>query len=784
MKLQYSSSNEPSTRGNSAIALTLPRDKAQALEIAFAAVFSAVILIVFYTLISMNGLVLGNDPAVHLERAQIFLQTGKIPLANIGWTPPLYQILLATLISITGANSVEQMIFLVKTVAVVIDWLLFFSVYLIGAKFFGRKVGAVASVLLLMCFPMFEVNLWGGYTSVLGISFVVLLLLYLPSAVKSLGYVSVTFVVAFSVVLSHQLAAFLTVIILAPVILVMLIKSRGKYLRALMAVILGGGVAFFLYYFQAAMPYLGGAVEHLFFQQKTTLYQVPATTLNAFMVNFGFIFVTALCGIFVAFFSLKKEKKLTLFLILFLSFLVPLILAESYVFGLYLPFQWFIYYLMPPFAVFAAAFLVFGLNKVSSFYVKYSKSWRKVRLRAATVVLFVLVASMLLVRLGVVYGKIDEASVYYSTSDIKGYDAGVWLRNNFPDEATAVVTAVPGFWFRVFSGKTVIAATNPIIERNVISESVLDLSYELEHQQTLVRASEARGDLSDESYVSVNDVWNRISYSSGGGDFVSYRQNEVDKHTALSNFTRETTLDASSPPKLLVRYVNDALEITKTITFQNDSYPINVSWTLTPTNGEVSNVVLYVSVFFDLQFSFEAAYVPGILNWENPWDKPSTSQGHDWAIVDFSPNTITGNCVGVFDQKDGAIFAMKFEELPEWGNIGALETRQIDAIRFHYTFDKLAPSQEASVGYQVLTFSKTSNPNVEMSSDLNTLFTSKTAGAFEVKSRNYQDYIRENEVKFIVYDKNQLDTKIAHSKLLELIYSNDRYVIFKIKDFS
>src|SRR3990170_4642124 len=633
MKLQYSSSNEASTRGNDAIALRLPREKARVLEIAFAAVFSAVILVVFYTLISMNGLGLGNRPAGHLERAQIFLQTGKIPLANLGWTPPLYQIMLAILISFTGATSLDQMIFLVKSVAVVIDWLLFFSAYLIGARFFSRRVGAVATVLPLMCFPMFEVNLWGGYTSVLGIAFVVFLLLYLPSAVKSFGYLAITFVVAFSVVLSHQLAAFVAVLVLAPVILVMLIKSRGKYLKALVALILGGGVAFFLYYFQAMIPYLGGVIEHLFFLQKTTLYQAPATTLSAFMVNFGFIFVTALCGIVVAFFSLRKQKKLTLFLILFLSFLVPLVLAESYVFGLYLPFQWFIYYLMPPFAVFAAVFLVFGLSKVSNFYVKYSKTWGKLQLRAVTVVLVVLVVSVFLFRFGVVYGKIDEASVYYSTSDIKAYDAGMWLRDNFPADATAVVTEVPGFWFRVFSGKTVIAATNPIIERNVISESVLDLSYELEHPQTLVRTYDAKGDISDESFVSVNDVWNRVSYSSGGGDFISYRINGVDKQTALSNFTREITLEEGTPPKLVVSYMNDELAVTKTISFQNDSYPINVEWTLSAVKGEVSDVVLYVSVFFDLRFSFEKAYLPGILNWENPWDKPTMSQGHDWTIA-------------------------------------------------------------------------------------------------------------------------------------------------------
>ncbi len=351
--------------GNDAMTLTLPSHKARAVETAFAVVFSAVILLVFYSVISMNGLVLGNDPSVHLERAQIFLQTGKIPLESVGWTPPLYQILLAVLISVTGATSLDQMIFLVKAVAVIVDWLLLFSVYLIGAKFFGRKVGAVAAVLLLMCFPMFEINLWGGYTSVLGIAFLVLLLTYLPLAVKSSGYIVVTFVVAFSIVLSHQLAAFLTVLMLPPVLIVILVKSRGKHLKALIGVILGGGIAFFLYYFQAIFPYLGMVIEHVFLGQKAMLYQVPATTLNAFMMNFGFILVAAVCGIFVGFFSLRKRKSLTLFLILFLSLLVPFVLAESYVFGLLLPFQWFIYYLTPPLAVFGAVFLVFAVSAMA-----------------------------------------------------------------------------------------------------------------------------------------------------------------------------------------------------------------------------------------------------------------------------------------------------------------------------------------------------------------------------------------------------------------------------------
>ena len=64
---------------NHILTLILNTNEKKFAELAFAAVFSAVILVTFYSVISMNGLVLGNDPAVHLEKAQIFLRTGKIP---------------------------------------------------------------------------------------------------------------------------------------------------------------------------------------------------------------------------------------------------------------------------------------------------------------------------------------------------------------------------------------------------------------------------------------------------------------------------------------------------------------------------------------------------------------------------------------------------------------------------------------------------------------------------------------------------------------------------------
>jgi hypothetical protein len=65
--------------------------------------------------------------------------------------------------------------------------------------------------------------------------------------------------------------------------------------------------------------------------------------------------------------------------------------------------------------------------------------------------------------------------------------------------------------------------------------------------------------------------------------------------------------------------------------------------------------------------------------------------------------------------------------------------------------------------------------------ELKSLFDFHPATAFDVTSRDYHDYIKEYNIGFVVYDKNQLDTKMIRSKLLEIVYSNDRYVIFKIK---
>jgi len=758
------------------------RVSGKSLEIIFAVVFSVLVFTFFFALVSMNDLVLGNDPAFHLNRARSFLESGKIPMGDFAWYPPLYHILLSSLIAFTGATSIEQMLFLMKALTALIDWLLVFSVYLMGAKFFGKKYGVLASALMLLCFPLYEINFWGGYTGILSLAFMCLLFLYFSLVRKELELILITFILAFSVVSSHTLATFLTGIILPPYILILLFKSKGKYPRAWIAAILGGAIAFALYYLHPILARLDMIIAHVFFEIETMSYQIPFVSFSSFLLNFGFVLFFAFFGVFLAFFKLKKEKTLNFYLLLALSLFIPLLLSQSYLFGLYLPYQWFLYYLLPPIAIFGAVSFSFIIDLFFASYRKI-KNGRKGLMKIVTVSLVLLMVALVLFRFQTVSNKINESAYFYSTSDVNGYNAAVWLKENFPDATLNVtVTEKPGSWFGVYSGMPVIAETNPVIEWNLIAESILDLSYEIEHPMTLVRGYTAKGYTSDGTYVSMSGVWQRVSYLDEQGVFLSFTENGVERRLGLSSLNREIVFDVQSyPKKLVMTYYNDEVALTESIIVHNDSYPIDVVWELSPLRGKIENVALYITHNFDLSSSFEQAYVPGVLDWENPWDRPSLAEGSNWAVANFSLEHLAEDYVGVYDGASEVVFALKFADLPAWGNVGVLASRQIDALRFEYQFDQVRVNQTESLSYQILAFSRTSIPELQQLDELKKLFDSKVASGFVVSSRSYVDYIRELGVGFLVYDKSRFDSKLLNCELLQLVYSNDGYVICKVK---
>ena len=767
--------------------------KEKKIEIVFLIVFSALIVLLFYQLISMNGLVLGNDPAVHLEKTQIFLKTGHISLANIGWIPPLFEIMLAMVISLSGASSVGQLIFSEKMLAVIINWLLFLSVYLVGSKFFSKKIGAVAAIFLSICYPMYELSTWGGYTTALGISFLLILFFYSYLAAKQFGYVAVTFIVAFAVVLSHQLTAFLAIVIMLPVLFLTLIKLKATYLKAFIATILGGAIAFFVFYYPAIANYLDVAVYHLFFGNQTYVVDIPYVNFQSFLLYFGVIQFFAVGGIGISYYLLKRQKKLILFVTLMLSLFVPLFFAESYLFGFLLPFGWFIYYLAPPIAILGAVFVVTVAEKLPVFLGdrhRLSKNW----LRVTTVLLIVLMGGLVVFPIYNTYDRIILAGDFNSTADLNSYDAAVWLNQNYPNSGTVVVTFHPGNWFAILSGKDVISQTADWYGTNVVAKSVINLDYEIQSTQNLVKAYESNNYTTDENYVSINQLWNRVSYSSIASDFVSFRQNGLQYHYALSELSRTISLDNQTYPKEIEhKYFNNQLILTQAISIQNSGCPITVSWSLSPLSGGIENATLSLTTHFDSQFNFDQAQVTQMTSWVNPEDTSSkTTQNMESATINFSSSDLADHYIGLFDHNKQTAFAYYFTDLPNVGNIDVLANRQIDAVNYQYKFSQIGASQTVTRQYQLLTLTKSSFPNLKQDK-LESLFDFRS-DQFYTALRSYKGYIAENNIQFIVYDKDQIDAtsslplgtsflpQVAQCQFLKLVYSNSQYEIFKILD--
>jgi hypothetical protein len=314
---------------------------------------------------------------------------------------------------------------------------------------------------------------------------------------------------------------------------------------------------------------------------------------------------------------------------------------------------------------------------------------------------------------------------------------------------------------------------------------VLDLSYEMEHPLTLFRSYEvACGNVSEENYVSKDMVWTRATFLPINNAFLYFRDENDSVHTyALSTLDRKVYYDnASMPERITVKFSSDTFVLNENIYYTNDSYPMTVTWELNALAGDLNYANLYLGYHFDGKLSFTKAYVPGMLDWESPWNNPSKVQG--WATTDFSGKNLTDKYLDAIDEQNHVGFGLKFTDMPDTGNVGALENGNIDAIRFQYQFYKVSAHSSYSVSYQVLTFAEggygINNTALKDLTKMNALFEQKVSPEFDVKSRNFASIVQEQYIQFVVYDKQVFDYTLLNSGWLQLVYGNDRYVVCKI----
>jgi len=758
--------------------------RAKVLEVVFIVAFSALVYAFFFSFLGANGVIVGNDPAVHLQTAENFLKVGRIQISDIAWYTPLYHITLDAFIAFTGATTIGQSMVLMRAFTALVDWLVVLSVYVVAAKFFGKRTAVLASALMLLCFPIFELNAWGGYTTILSLAFITLAIMYLTVPQKGIGNTLVAFVFAFSVVLSHQLATFLAAFIVPPFAVIMLIKSRGTNSRVIIAALMGGAIAFLIYYVRPILPYLGQLINILFFQLTVMKYQIGNVSFGTFVQSFGFILFFGAAGLAIAFFELRKRKALGFYLLLVLTLMVTLFFSQSYLFGIYLAYARFVYFLVPPLVIFAAVALSFVMDTVVATYCNNRRGWKRKFLKFTAVAIVVLLAIVMVVRFQMVSAGVGGVADYYSTSDVAAYQAGTWINQNFPDPAMkGVATEKPGNWLADYTGRTVFAQTDPLVDWNVNAECVLAMSYEFENPLTMTRVYEANSNTTDETYITVDMVWQKAVTSLLANSYFSFRNPDgTGESFPLSSLNRSVSMDERDyPPTISVQYSGPGFALTENIVAENDTYPVTINWQVSAVNRDLDYASLYLSEYLNPALNFNVANVPGALNWDSPIANPSKEDPGVWAYTNFYGENMTSDNreLDVYSNTTHSAFGLKFLTLPASGNVGSYWDGLIDSVRWEYDAWKVSANYTISISYQMLAFSMGMYPQLKDPHNMNSIFDLKDENSY-LKSRNFAYIIISNYIGFLVYDKASFDPKIISSRWVQLVYMNDQYYVLKI----
>ncbi|MGW8289189.1 MAG: hypothetical protein ACWGNP_02850, partial [Candidatus Bathyarchaeia archaeon] len=172
--------------------------------------------------------------------------------------------------------------------------------------------------------------------------------------------------------------------------------------------------------------------------------------------------------------------------------------------------------------------------------------------------------------------------------------------------------------------------------------------------------------------------------------------------------------------------------------------------------------------------------LPGVLEWENPWDNATfINTIQKWALVEGA-DLLYDKTVAVLDTENGLLAAFQFDEQPDGFNIGALNNRFIDAVRVRYAFGDLVEGEKHDVSFFTLVHAFEFEEVTQWTiSELKQRFITGTD--LSIEARDFNTYIDDYNIKFVVVDTQQVVSTINATPALDKIYYNGRIAIYTTK---
>ena len=419
-----------------------------------------------FALMTANTFPPGADIGLHQSVINSILAPKTTFLYNyyhmgggISATNPGYHIFAAFIMSMTGATD-----YLVQAaVASMFSALIILCIFMVVRLLWGELAGFVAAILALFSASDIIMLCWAGYPNIIALALIPLLfyLFLQPKKLSQKNYLIVASLITGALFLTHLFSAiiFITIAILALIVNLAFSKSTGFTKKTALAWLTPLFFGFILVspYILSVIPfYFGteGAITGTVSTMKQAVVEtrvIPATILGLALIPIGMFLV----------FSKRQNKKFfTLPSVLFASaLLVPLAAAQGYLFGFFLDYERFLYFLALPVIVCLALIIVKaaeiipkGLQKIK---VKVPAVKAKPVLITAIVIFCLLTPLFALPYVG------ETQANFFQVMNQPKYEAIQWIQNNTPENAVIVADASMGWWTSGFAKRATLSAVEP-----------------------------------------------------------------------------------------------------------------------------------------------------------------------------------------------------------------------------------------------------------------------------------------------------------------------------------
>jgi len=380
--------------------------------------------------------------------------------------------------------------------------------------------------------------------------------------------------------------------------------------------------------------------------------------------------------------------------------------------------------------------------------------------------------------------RTETYTQFYERAPISSFNSGLWIKQNSAQDGKIVSSRSPGSWLYIISESETIQETDPQYYRNAIAESVLYSFYEMDNTRTLTREyTSASPNAGQEIYVSVFNIWKRgisipnqnatLIYVDPIGRWIEIPLSETDENI-------HWTIRTANETQLVSEYTHELFTVEKIVSFSSNSSVIYNSWVI-EAHEKLKDVKLVFSNYMDQSLNFKEALVPGVLEWQNPWENPTyVHEKGSWAVIEGSFDMVDANVVAILDSENQILGVFEFHDTPDFFTIGALENQLIDLLTVRYELGFLEDGVKQEFSFSTLLCSSDfEGIKGYEASDFMQQYDSTTK--LEVKESDYVNNIEEEDIKFVIVDTKQVLSMRVASPNLDRIYDNNRTTIYTTK---